>query len=321
MVARSVLWVMLLLGCLAAPSLALANPQLAYIQGARANMKMLEPIRVRGETFSYDHEVTVVLPASYEAAPERTYPVLWVLDSPLMLRTVVGILDTLVIGNLAPELIVVGIGSRSEEGLAGVGRRIMDFSPPGPDYFPPEPAGSAWRALAPLPEFPHKADDFLVFLVDDLRPQLAGQYRFSGEHALFGHSAGGMFAGYALFRRPEAFDKMIIGSPYLNGVRGAVFDTEADYAASHDDLDVSLFIGAGDREVDEYFLAISGIVSSTARFSETLTLRGYPSLELRTRIYSDEDHYTVVPRILSEGIRHLWAEDAARLPASWPQRP
>jgi len=44
-------------------------------------------------------------------------------------------------------------------------------------------------------------------------PQLAAKYRFSGEHALFGHSAGGMFAVYALFQRPGAFDKMIIGSP------------------------------------------------------------------------------------------------------------
>jgi len=69
---------------------------------------------------------------------------------------------------------------------------------------------------------------------------------------------------------------MIIGSPYLQGVRGAVFTAEADYAAREDDLDVSLFVGAG------------------------------------------EDHYTAVPRIISEGIRHLWADEAARLPSSWP---
>jgi len=111
---------------------------------------------------------------------------------------------------------------------------------------------------------------------------------------------------------------MIIGSPYLQGVRGAVFAAEAGYAARHDDLDVSLFMGAGDREVDEYFLAISGIVSSMARFSETMRLRRYPSLELETRIYSGEDHYTAVPRIIGEGIRHLWAAEAARLPSSWP---
>jgi predicted alpha/beta superfamily hydrolase len=194
----------------------------------------------------------------------------------------------------------------------------MDFSPPGPDYFPPGEPGAAWQALAPLPEFPHQADDFLAFLVDDVRPQLAAKYRFSGEHALYGHSAGGMFAAYALFKRPGAFDKMIIGSPYLQGVRGAAFTAEADYAKRAKDLDVQLFLGAGDREVDEYFLAISGIVSSMTRFSETLRMRRYPSLKLETRIYSGEDHYTAVPRIVGEGIRFLWAEQTAGLPSSWP---
>jgi hypothetical protein len=85
------------------------------------------------------------------------------------------------------------------------------------------------------------------------------------------------------------------------------------------DLDVTLFLGAGDREVDAYFLAISGIVSSMTRFSETLRLRQYPSLKLETRIFAGEDHHTVVPRIVGEGIRHLWAEEAARLPSSWPE--
>jgi len=297
----------------------LANPQLASIPGARANMKMTEPTTVRGAGFSYDHEITVVLPASYDAAPDRKYPVLWVLDAPLMLRTVVGVLDTLVIGNHAPEMIVIGVGSRADDGLAGIGRRVMDFSPPGPDYFPPGEAGDAWQALAPLPEFPHMANEFLALLVDNLRPQLAAKYRFSGEHALFGHSAGGMFAAYALFQRPGAFDKMIIGSPYLQGVRGAVFAAEASYAIRAKDLNVALFLGAGDREVDEYFLAISGIVSSMTRFSETLRLRQYPSLTLETRIFAGEDHYTAVPRIVGEGIRHLWAEEAARLPSSWPE--
>ncbi|RPI15708.1 MAG: alpha/beta hydrolase [Lysobacterales bacterium] len=295
-----------------------ANPQLAAFPGARANMEITQPRMVRGTRFPYDHEITVALPASYHAAPDRKYPVLWVLDAPLMLRTVVGILDTLVIGNHAPEMIVVGVGSRSEDGLAGIGRRIIDFSPPGPDYYPPGDAGKAWSALAPLPEFPHRADDFLAYLVDELRPQLAATYRLSGEHALFGHSAGGMFAAYALFKRPGAFDKMIIGSPYLDGVRGAVFSAEADYSARNEDLPVALFLGAGEREIDEYFLAVSGIVSSMTRFSETLRLRRYPSLRLDTRIYAGEDHYTVVPRIVGEGIRQLWRDEAALLPSSWP---
>lgn len=307
----------LLLCALLGPT-AFADPQLALIPGARANMKVLEPQKVRGRNFPYDHEVTVVLPASYDAAPDKRYPVLWVLDSPLMLRLVVGTVDTLVLGNLAPEMIVIGIGSRSEDGLPGVGRRIMDFSPPGPDYFPPGEAGAAWQALAPLPEFPHKADDFLALLVDQLRPQLAAKYRFSGDHALFGHSAGGMFAAYALFKRPDAFGKMIIGSPYLQGVRGAVFDAEAEHSRRAKDLPARIFMGTGDREVGEYFTAISGIVSSTSRLAETLQMRRYPSLRLETRIYSGEDHYSAAMRVLSDGIRYLWQDEVAKLPSSWP---
>ncbi|MEO1100831.1 MAG: alpha/beta hydrolase-fold protein [Pseudomonadota bacterium] len=296
-----------------------ANPQLATIEGARANMEMQAPFMAAGSAMPYDHEITVYLPASYGSATDRAYPVLWVLDAPLMLRTVVGIQDTLVIGNMAPEMIVVGIGSRSEEGLQGVGRRVVDFSPPGPDYFPRGLRGETWEALAPLPDFPHLADGFLSFVVDELRSQLAEAYRFSGEHALFGHSAGGMFAAYSIFERPDAFDKVIIGSPYLEGVRGAALKAEELYAEAHDDLGVSLFIGVGAEETEEYFLAASGIVSSTAEFSETLRLRRYPSLRLTTQIYSGENHYTVVPRVISDGIRHLWADEIERLPSSWPQ--
>jgi hypothetical protein len=304
---------------LAAP--AKANPQLALIDGARANMDLLAPIRVRGKAFAYDHELTIALPASYAAQPQRKYPVLWVLDGPLMTRLVVGTLDTLVIGNHAPEMIVIGVGSPASEGLAGVGKRIMEFSPPGKGYAPPGLGGERFTALAPIPDFPHRADDFLALLVDELRPRLAARYRFSGEHALFGHSAGGMFAAHAMFQRPGSFAKMILGSPYLNAVEGAVLKAETRYAARHKDLDLDLFIGAGGAEVDEYFLAVSGIVSSTAAFAETLHLRGYKSLSLESRLYSGEDHYTVVPRLLGEGIRHLWKKEAVALGSSWPQRP
>lgn len=297
-----------------------ANPQLAAIPGARANMEILPPRGFQSKAFSYEHQVTIALPASYAAQPQRAYPVLWVPDAPLVMRSVVGLLDVMVLGNLAPEMIVVGIGSDPEEGLAGVGRRVVEFSPPGRGYAPPGLAGERWSALAPIPEFPHKADAFLSLLVDELRPQLADEYRFSGVHALFGHSAGGMFAAYSLFSRPDAFRKMIIGSPYLDGVNGAVFGAEAEYAAFHDDLEARVFLGVGEKEADEYFLAISGNLESTARLSRTLTARHYPSLQLNTRIFSGKDHYTVLPDVIVSGIEYLWRDEIARLPSSWPTR-
>jgi predicted alpha/beta superfamily hydrolase len=295
-----------------------ANPQLAAVTGARVNMEILLPFSVQSGEFPYAHQVTVALPASYAAQPERKYPVLWVPDAPLVMRAIVGLLDVMVLGNLAPEMIVVGIGSGPEEGLAGVGRRVMDFSPPGKGYAPPGLAGERWTALAPLPEFPHKADAFLNLLVDELRPRLAAKYRFSGVHALFGHSAGGMFAAYSMFKRPEAFQKIIIGSPYLEGVAGAVFKAEAEFAESNKDLDADVFLAAGEKEAEEYFVAISGNLESTARLSRTLTARHYPSLALSTRFFAGKDHYTVLPDVIVSGIGYLWREEIAKLPSSWP---
>lgn len=299
---------------------ALANPQIATIPGARANMDVLPPRVFQSAAISYEHQVTVALPASYASEPERAYPVLWVLDAPLIMRLVVGVLDVLVLGNLAPEMIVVGVGSPPEEGLAGVGRRVMDFSPPGQGYAPPGLAGERWSALAPIPDFPHHADAFLSLLVDEIRPKLAAAYRFSGEHALLGHSAGGMFAAHSLFTRPDAFQKMIIGSPYLDGVGGAVFATEARYAADHDDLKVKIFLGVGEMEAEEYFVALSGILESTARLSRTLIARHYPSLDLNTRIFAGKNHYTVLPDVIISGIGHLWRDEIARLSSPWPVR-
>ena len=306
---------------LASPGRAGANPQLAAIPGSRSSMDLLPPAPFQSSRFSYKHELTIALPASYYAQPQRRYPVLWVLDGPLMTRSVVGSLDTLVIGNHAPEMIVIGVGSPSAEGLAAVGRRITEFSPPGAGYAPVGLAGEAWNSVAPIPDFPHRADDFLAVLIDEIRPQLAQKYRFSGEHALYGHSAGGMLAAYSVFRRPGAFQKMILGSPYLAGVGGAVFKAEEAYARDHKALDVDLFIGAGDAEIDEWFLAASGILSSTTAFAERLHLRNYKEATLKTRVYSGEDHYTVVPRVIGDGLRYLWRDEASKLGSSWPEQP
>lgn len=301
----------------AAPAWA-GNPQLAYIEGARPNMELLETRIVRAQGFDYDHAVTIALPASYHVQPDKAYPVLWVLDDALMTRMVAGLVDVLVMGNKVPEMIVVGIGSPAADGLPGVGRRIMDYSPAGEGFFPAGPAAE----IAPLPDFPHRADDFLAFLIDDLRPQLAGEFRMADRHVLHGHSLGGMLGGYALFARPGAFDAMVLGSPAMLNVEAAPLRAEEAYAAAGNDaLDTQVYVGVGGAEADVWFLAASGIVSGTAGFVERLHARSYDGLELESRFYTDEDHYTVAPRVVMDGLAWIYRDEAAALGSSWPEAP
>lgn len=300
---------------------AAANPQLALVEGARANMEVLPTERVQSSAFEYEHAVTIALPASYRVNSERRYPVLWVLDDPLMTRSAIATVDLLVSGNMIPEMIVIGVGSPAEEGLAGVGKRVVEFSPPGVGFGGPGLKGEVMREVVPFPAYPHRADDFAAFLIDELRPQMAERFRFADDHILHGHSLGGLFAGYTLFARPGAFDRMIIGSPAMSNVDDAVFKAEEAFATTNDTLDAEIFVGAGGAEGGEWFLNVGGILSGTTRFVERLSLRGYEGLTIESEIYTSENHYTVAPRIMSDALRYFYSAEAEAIGSSWPQRP
>jgi len=107
-------------------------------------MSIESPTVVRGTKFDWDHEIQVALPAHYGVTPERRYPVLWLTDGPMLFHLAVGLLDTFVPGGLAPEMIVVGVGSPSEAGLAEFSRRrAIEFCPSGASMLHDGP-GAVW---------------------------------------------------------------------------------------------------------------------------------------------------------------------------------
>ena len=271
----------------------------------------IEPaVSMRTAAFDWDYEVQVALPASYGAVPGKSYPVLWLTDGPFLLHLAVGLLNTLVVGGLAPEMIIVGVGCASEAGATEFGRRrSIDFAPPGKSILFDGPGGDYFRKLG-VPEegTRQQADDLLAFLIDEVRPALSQKYRMSDDHGLLGHSGGGMFASYALFARPGAFRRYIIGSPSSNAADRAAFRLESDYAAANTDLRADVFFGAGELEIGKLSLAAWGIVSAPVLMAETLLLRQYPSLKVTTRIFSGKDHSSVIADIIAEGVRAVWAD-------------
>lgn len=277
-------------------------------------MSWEEPISIRAAGYDYDHEVLVALPPSYHVSPDRSYPMLWSMDGAMAFSMTAGIVNLYALGARIPEIIVVGVGHPSEEGMAGLGKRTFDLFPPGSVVAEEGPAADYTREVLGLDfstmEPLLKGDRFLDFLVDQLRPLLAGQYRMADDHTLWGHSAGGAFAGYALLARPGAFNRFVIGS----GTNGMTIDLEAAYAADHDDLDARVFIGMADGEINNPGLSAQRLVSRTSLLAEKLRLRRYPSLDLRTRLYTDRDHFTVMPLIIADGLQHAYADLIADLP-------
>ena len=275
-------------------------------------MSWEEPACARADGYDYDHEVLVALPPSYHVSPERRYPVLWSMDGAMAFAVTSGIVNLYTVGRRIPEIIVVGVGHRSETGVLGLAHRTFDLFPPGSVWAEPGLANDYMKGMgfnfdmtAPF----KKGDLFLDFLVDQLRPWLGERYRVADDHALWGHSAGGAFAGYALLSRPGAFGRFVIGS----GTNGLTIDLEAEYAKDHDDLEARVFIGMADGEINHAPLCAQRLVSRTTLLAENLRLRGYPSLDLRTRLYTDRDHFTVMPLIIGDGLQHAYADLIAGL--------
>jgi len=280
-------------------------------------LQIEQPFTMAGGEFDYRHQIQVALPASYNENLARRYPVLWLTDGSLTFDLAVGLLNALTLGNSSPEMIIVAVGASGTTGYEGfVAQRTMEFSPPvssdisaqhNKKYYADRPELAALLAL------PKRADKFLAFLVDELRPQLETRYRMSGDHALFGHSFGGVFASYALLVRPVAFSKYLIGSPNLNSTFGAIFALEKQYAEDHADLDAAVFFAAGELELNSKMMAAGGVVGKMVELSDVLRLRDYESLRIGTRIFPGKDHFSVIADVLTSGVKFLWEQEIQAL--------
>jgi hypothetical protein len=282
----------------------------------------IEPsLRMQAEGIPWQHEIRVALPASYYKTT-KAYPVLWLTDGSYYFEPAISTLDSLIYDNL-PEMIIIAVGAPPEASLDEyASRRLFDFTPTegGPEYegFGSELMRQSEKARdekakdsgTPVAKKYGGAPAFLRFLVDSLRPALARRYRMSSDNTLFGDSGGGIFCTYALFARPVAFDKYICGSPALYWANYQLFRMEDQYAGAHKDLQAEVFFGVGEDEI--VMDGPGGTFSSTARMAEILNSRRYPSLALRVRVFSGEDHRTVIPLNLSWGLRALWADRTRR---------
>ena len=277
----------------------------------RHTYQVLPARRMQASDLPWPHDVHIALPPSYEHG-DRAYPVLWVTDASLSFPLVVGLLNWLNTTKEVAELIVVGVGTPDESDHAAFSvRRTYDFYS-GRRWVNAGPGGE--RMEADLPEETRGtggggADAMLSFLVDEMRPQLRAEFRFA-DHGLVGFSGGGHLVGYALFTRTTAFGRYLAASPALSGSEDLLFALEAEHAAAHEDLAAQVFLGAGEAELADPFVAAADIVGSTTRMAQLLRLRSYPSLQLTSRLYPGQTHGSALSYALSDGLRTLYPRTA-----------
>jgi predicted alpha/beta superfamily hydrolase len=237
------------------------------------------------------YQISIYLPAEYYQT-DRVYPVVVLPDAFYMFGTVRESLDLLIYGGEVPPQVVVGIGYEVLSEGDWVRKRVRDFTHTMPSAYP-----DAGRAGA-----------FLRMILDDLLPTVSRGYRVDlSDMTLVGNSLGGLFSTWVLLTHPEAFQRIIIGSPPFWWDQEVMLRLEEEAAGRLSDLPVEVFTSVGEKEG-------AGQVSRWERFVTALRARDYPGLQLEAVIFPGETHTSVTPFTLSRGLRYLLAEEPERRP-------
>ncbi len=235
-----------------------------------------------------DYMLYVGLPDSYDKEPRRRYPVLYICDGQYDFGLIKGFYGNLRYDKVVPEFIIVG------------------FSYPGhfDDYNPmrfydylavPEPA------INPDTTRTGHAAEFLSVVEKEFIPLVERDYRVDPSYrVLGGSSAGGHFALYALFTKPELFQAYIAISPATNVGHDWLFDYEDRFFRSGRAFNARLFMTGAGAESPPYLEAIE-------RFDQRLQSRHYPGLVYQWRLLDGERHAGSKPEGYNRGIRFAFA--------------
>ncbi|WP_303317795.1 alpha/beta hydrolase-fold protein [Flavivirga abyssicola] len=155
-----------------------------------------ETTTIHSEILDEDRMLEIYLPKNYEES-DKTYPVLYLLDSYYNFSHAVGSVEYLYLNELIPKMIIVGIRNT---------RRNRDLTPDSPEL------SKKHRERMGLTG---GADKFIAFLDKELIPYVEQTYKAAPYKIIVGHSLGGLFNVYTFFKKPELFNAYLTISPSL----------------------------------------------------------------------------------------------------------
>ncbi len=194
------------------------------------------PLQATGRTESWQafpsahvaaRNVDVWLPPSYGEDPQRRYPVLYMHDGqnlfdPSLSYTgtdwdVDGAMTRLIDAGSIREAIVVGVWNTP--------LRFAEYMPKAP--IPGEIVGSGIEGRPIGRRDDVRSDDYLRFLVEELKPFIDARYRTlpgRDETAVMGSSMGGLISLYAAARHPQVFGGVGAVSTHWPACDGCMID-------------------------------------------------------------------------------------------------
>lgn len=240
-----------------------------------------------------EYDIYIKLPSGYSQSKKK-YPILILTDAGYAFPLVSSIYRRLKFSNKIDEIIIIGISYSKGEHF-GISR-TRDYTP---TFSPNEPNGYSKEARLKSGQ----ADNFIMFMKNELIPYLDSNYKVDlTKKAFAGHSFGGLLANYMVVSQPNTFDYYMSGSPSLWYHNKSIFEIEKEYAKNNSNLEANLFMGIGELEdKPDGFQMVSELKTMETK----LNSRNYKSLNIKSIVFPNEDHETVYPTFITQGL--IWA--------------
>jgi predicted alpha/beta superfamily hydrolase len=166
-------------------------PGICFTQEKYGDLIIGDKVHIQSKVLNEQKTIVVIPPFNYKDRPDEKFPVIYILDPGNNLFGAFGIVNYYsVMLKIMPQAIIVGIMSKDRE---------KDYLPsPSKDY----PTGGG-------------AGNFLKFISTEVVPFIDSTYPASTERCIVGHSAGGLFAVFALLNQPGLFGSFICIDPSM----------------------------------------------------------------------------------------------------------
>ena len=181
---------------------------------------------IKSAVLNEERTVVVQLPKSYQANPDKVYPVIYRLDGAGNIPLISAVMERLQNDNRAPEVIIVAIENTN---------RLRDLYPT-VNKEPQGPVGEGGGAVK-----------FLAFIEQELMPLINKSYRSHNFNVIAGASAAGVFALYTMQANPELFQAHIAYSPAVWWNYGAPVKAAKSFINKSKDLNNYVYINIGEE--------------------------------------------------------------------------
>ena len=181
---------------------------------------------IKSAALNEQRTVVVQLPKSYQANPNKVYPVIYRLDGAGNIPLISAVMERLQNDNRAPEVIIVAIENTN---------RLRDLYPT-VNKEPQGPVGEGGGAAK-----------FLAFIEQELMPLINKSYRTHNYNVIAGASAAGVFALYTMQANPELFQAHIAYSPAVWWNYGASVKATKSFINKSKDLNNYIYINIGEE--------------------------------------------------------------------------